>query len=73
MSIEMTETTEPTLTFDGNEYKISDLSKEAKAELTSMRVADQEIIQLKAKIAIASTARNAYKQALVNLLPTGTH
>jgi len=69
----MTETTEPTLTFDGNEYKISDLSKEAKAELTSMRVADQEIIQLKAKIAIASTARNAYKQALVNLLPTGTH
>ncbi|PCH49555.1 MAG: hypothetical protein COC20_07570 [Cellvibrionales bacterium] len=68
----MADPTEPTLTVDGKEYKINDLSKEAAAELTSMRVAEQEMLQLQAKIAIATTARNAYRQALIALLPKDT-
>ena len=68
----MTDPTEPTLTVDGKEYKINDLSKEATAELTSMRVAEQEMLQLQAKMAIATTARNAYRQALIGLLPKDT-
>lgn len=65
----MNDAAEPTLTVDGKVYKISDLSEKASAELTSMRIAEQEMARLQAQLAIATTARNAYRQALVNLLP----
>ena len=68
----MTESTEPTLTVNGQDYKISELSEGATAELTSMRMAEQEMARLQSSLAIVTTARNAYRQALINKLPQAT-
>ena len=68
----MTESTEPTLTVNGKDYKISELNEETTAELTSMRMAEQEMARLQSSLAIVTTARNAYRQALVNKLPQAT-
>jgi hypothetical protein len=60
---------EPKVTIDEKEYLISDLSDQAKAELGSMNVVDQKIVNLQQEIAIMQTARNAYAQALAAALP----
>lgn len=52
------------ITIDDKEYDEDQLSDEAKAQLVSIRVADQEIASLEQKMAIAKTARNAYAKAL---------
>jgi hypothetical protein len=62
-------TDEPKVTIDEKEYLISDLSDQAKAELGSMNVVDQKIVNLQQEIAIMQTARNAYAQALAAALP----
>ncbi|KUJ72456.1 DUF6447 family protein [Thiomicrospira sp. WB1] len=60
---------EQNITIDGKEYNLDKLSDEAKNQLTSLRVTDQEISRLQTQIAIAQTARNAYAKALSELLP----
>jgi hypothetical protein len=60
---------QPKVTIDGKEYLISDLSDQAKAELGSMNVVDQKIANLQQEIGIMQTARNAYANALVAVLP----
>jgi hypothetical protein len=60
---------QPKVTIDGKEYLISDLSDEAKAELGSMNVVDQKILNLQQEIGIMQTARNAYANALAAALP----
>lgn len=57
------------LNFNGKEYKIADLSKEAQEQVTNLRVCDVEIAQLKARLAIAETARSTYARALEMKLP----
>jgi len=64
---------EKKVTIDGTEYALSSLSQEAKAQITNLRVVDNEIAQLKARLAIAGTARMAYQAALKNALPVDTH
>ena len=64
---------EPTLTLDGKDYKIADLSKDAKNQLQSLQLADTEIKRLQMQLAMIQTARNAYQQALVNALPQDAH
>ncbi|MCB1937363.1 MAG: hypothetical protein KDF59_15655 [Nitrosomonas sp.] len=64
---------EQKITIDGTEYALSALSPEVKAQITNLRVVDNEIAQLKARLAIASTARMAYQAALKNALPVDTH
>lgn len=64
-----TTSTEPTLTIDGKNYLINDLSSEAQAQIQSIRLTDQRIEQLHVELAIAQTARNAYARALNELLP----
>mgnify|MGYP007055198025 FL=1 len=64
---------EPTITFDGKDYKVADLSDEAKNQLQSLQLADTEIKRLKMQLAMIQTARNAYQQALVNTLPQDAH
>ena len=59
----------PTITIDGKDYDADSLSDEAKAQLTSLQVTDQEIQRLNIQLAIAQTARNAYARALAELLP----
>ena len=58
-----------TITIDDIAYAEDDLSNEAKAELGSMQICDQKIAALQTDLAIAQTARNAYANALKNLLP----
>lgn len=53
---------------DGVEYALSSLSVEAKTQITNLRFVENEIIQLKAKLAIANTAKLAYQAALKNAI-----
>lgn len=59
-----------TLTIDGKEYNIADLSDKAKAQLVNLRITDQEIQRLQQCLAIAQTARAAYANELLKELPT---
>lgn len=58
-----------TLTIDGKEYNVADLSEEARGQLVNVRVTDQEIERRKQQLAIAQTARRAYARALSEALP----
>ena len=60
-----------TITIDGKEYALDSLSEAAKAQMTNLRVVDQEISRLQQQQAIAQTARNAYANALKAELPSG--
>ncbi len=57
---------------DGKEYKLEDLSNEAKASIVSIQVCDNKLRQLNQELAIAKTARNAYAQTLSNQLQQAT-
>lgn len=58
-----------TITIDNKEYKLEELSDDAKAQIGSIQVVDQKISDLNAELAIMQTARNAYAQAVISLLP----
>ena len=59
----------PSIKIDNKDYDLDSLPDPAKAQLTSLRVTDQEIQRLKVQLAIAQTARNAYAKALQETLP----
>lgn len=61
--------TKDTVKINDKEYKLADLSTEAKAQLTNLRVCDAELQRLKAQIAITETAKAAYGRALEAALP----
>lgn len=58
-----------TVTIDGTEYALADLSQDAKNQLTNLRVTDREIERLNQQLAIAQTARAAYARSLSDELP----
>ena len=60
---------EPSIKFEDKEYLISALSDEAKAELQALQFAEAETGRLKALLAVAQTAANAYKTSLISKLP----
>lgn len=62
-----------TITIDGKEYRVEDLSENARAQVTNLRVTDQEIARLKQQLAIHQTARTAYSRALAEELPQAAH
>lgn len=53
------------ITIDGKEYDSEKLSDEVKSSITSIRITDLKIENLKQELAIAQTARNAYSKALL--------
>ena len=57
-----------TINIDGKEYAPDDLSDNAKEQLASMKIAEQQIAQLQSELAIAQTARNAYARALADAI-----
>lgn len=59
-----------TITIDGTEYKVADLSDEAKAQIANIRATDREIGRLRALLAMCQTARTTYFQALKAELDT---
>lgn len=54
---------------DDKEYDLYALSDEAKNQLGSMQFVDAELARLNAQTAVYQTARNAYANALKELLP----
>lgn len=63
-----------TLTIDGTEYNLAELSENARSQVINLRVTDQEIEKLKRQLAIFQTARTAYARALSEELPNeATH
>jgi len=60
---------EAKLNIDGNEYKISDLSDNAKGQLQGLQAAEAEMKRLNIQLALVQTARNAYMHALQDELP----
>ena len=57
---------------DGKEYSPEDLSDNARAQITNLRVTEQEIARLNQQPAILQTARTAYANALKAELPEAT-
>lgn len=55
----------PTLTLNGKDYDVNQLSEAARAQVTNIQVVDAEISRLQQQLAIAQTARNAYVAALM--------
>ncbi|WP_226930689.1 DUF6447 family protein [Halomonas sp. 3F2F] len=49
-----------TLTIDGTEYNIADLSENARNQVLNLRATDEQIQRLNQQLAIAQTARTAY-------------
>jgi len=64
----MTNEKQPTLTFDGVEHVIADLSDEAKTQLQGLQQAELEMQRLQVQLAMITTARNTYNQALAQAL-----
>ena len=56
----MTEHPTPTITIDGVEHQVDNLSDEHKVVIGHVQVADQEIAKLQNLIAILTTGRQAY-------------
>ena len=63
--------TEPTISVNDKQYKVSDLSKTALANLQHLRFAETEIKRTQMQLAIMQTSVVAYKQALIQNLPDG--
>lgn len=61
-----------TITIDGTEYNVADLSENVRSQVVNLRVTDAEIEKLKQKLAIFQTARTAYAKALGEELPKQT-
>ncbi len=59
---------EAKITIDGKEYAAADLSDQVKAELISMRAAEQELARLQTLVAITQTARNSYARSIKEAL-----
>ena len=59
----------PMIKINDVDYKLDDLSDDAKAQLQGIQVAEAEVKRLNIQIALAQTARNAYMQALQAALP----
>ena len=53
-----------TVTIDGREYPLDQLSESARTQAGNLRVTDQEIQRLQQQLAIAQTARLAYANEL---------
>lgn len=53
-----------TITIDGKEHQLSNLSENARNQVTNLQVTDGEIKRIQAKLAIFQTARMTYAKAL---------
>lgn len=62
-----------TITIDGTQYKLADLSDKAKQQLANLRATDAEIERVKVQQSIMQTARNVYAESLSGQLPKPAH
>lgn len=57
-----------TVIINGSTYNFADLPQAAQEQVRNLQVAEAEIIHLQQRLAIAQTARNAYRAALGNAM-----
>jgi hypothetical protein len=57
------------VTVDGVSYVLSELSEEAREQVTNLQFVDAQMAELNAKLAVFQTARNAYQSVLQQLVP----
>lgn len=55
----------PSITINGKDHALADLSEAARVQVGNIQAVDAEITRLQQQLAIAQTARNAYVAALV--------
>lgn len=60
---------EEEVTVDGVTYKVASLSEEAQAQVNNIKFVDAELSALNARVAVYTTARTAYENALRQALP----
>lgn len=58
------ENVEETITIDGVEYPLKDMSDQAKAQIANIQFVDQQLQQLNNEWAVSDTARLGYSHAL---------
>lgn len=57
-----------TVNINGATYNVADLPKEAVEQIRNLQIVEAEIVRLQQSLAIAQTARNAYRAALGNAM-----
>ncbi|MEQ8798078.1 MAG: DUF6447 family protein [Salinisphaeraceae bacterium] len=65
----MAETDERTITIDGTEYNLADLSEEARNAAANVSATDVELRRLRVQVGIAQAARKTFADALKANLP----
>mgnify|MGYP000224054149 CR=1 FL=1 len=58
-----------TITINGADYDLEELSEEARAQIAALQLVGERLVKAEQELAILQTARNAYAQALQELLP----
>jgi hypothetical protein len=59
-----------TININGVDYELDQLSEEAKAQIAALQLVGERLVKAEQEVAILQTARNAYAQALAELLPS---
>lgn len=59
-----------TITINKTIYSTDKLSEASRSQIVNIQVVDAEIARLQQQLAIAQTARNAYSNALIELVKT---
>lgn len=59
-----------TISIDGTDYHLDDLSEAARNQIAHIRICDQKAAQLQAELGIVRTARASYAAALRGELPS---
>lgn len=59
-----------TITINKTVYSTDKLSEASRGQIVNIQVVDAEIARLQQQLAIAQTARNAYSNALIELVKT---
>nr|WP_315401725.1 DUF6447 family protein [uncultured Duganella sp.] len=57
------------VTVNGVSYKVRELTEEAQGQVANLQFVDAQMADLRAKLAVFQTARNAYENVLQQLLP----
>lgn len=64
---------EAKISIDGVDYSLSELSNDARAQIQSLQFVEKELAELNARLAVFSTAKIAYQNALKDMLPKREH
>ncbi|MRV71120.1 hypothetical protein GJ700_05230 [Duganella sp. FT92W] len=64
---------EEEVTVDGVTYKVASLSEEARTQVNNLKFVEAEIAAMQSKVAVFTTAKIAYENALRQALPRATH